>query len=273
MRARAVSKLTLLFPLSLAVAGALALGSVAQAARVTTKQDFKVEARATISVDSEGGSVTVEPGPAGVVTVEMERRGTSENSARALPVTINVEGNTVKIRFHRDRPVHWGRSESVDFRIIAPTDSRIDAETGGGSVHVTGMNGGVEVQTGGGSVGVGECKGKIHVRTGGGGIDLAQVSGNVEATTGGGSVMLRGALSGHNVVETGGGSIHVAIPADSRLNVDASTGGGSAHNDFGIATDGNKWGPPRGFHGKIGDGSAGSLQLRTGGGSISLERS
>ena len=62
----------------------------------------------------------------------------------------------------------------------------------------------------------------------------------------------RGSSPASNRVETGGGSIHVAIPGNSRLAVDASTGGGSAHNDFGIASDGERHSGR--FHGNIGDG-------------------
>jgi hypothetical protein len=245
----------------------------AQATQVDTRQELKVGAHATIAVESDGGSVQVEPGPAGVVTVVAQRRAGDDAAARALPVTITLDGNTVHIKYRRAQK--WGsHNESVDFHVTAPRDSKVTASTGGGSVAVSGMaGGGVDVTTGGGSVAVADVEGKISVHTGGGGIEMQHVGGTVDATTGGGSVSVKGALHGKNVVETGGGSIRVVIPGDSKLDVDASTGGGGAHNDFGLATDGDKWGPPRGFHGKIGDGSGGSLELHTGGGSISLSRS
>jgi hypothetical protein len=83
-------------------------------------------------------------------------------------------------------------------------------------------------------------------------------------------VRVEGTLSGNNRVETGGGSIHVAVPASSRLAVDASTGGGSAHNDFGIPSDGERHSGR--FRGNIGDGAGGSLEIHTGGGSIRLAK-
>jgi hypothetical protein len=83
-------------------------------------------------------------------------------------------------------------------------------------------------------------------------------------------VRVEGTLSGNNRVETGGGSIHVAVPASSRLSVDASTGGGSAHNDFGIPSDGERHSGH--FRGNIGDGAGGSLEIHTGGGSIRLAK-
>ena len=61
----------------------------------------------------------------------------------------------------------------------------------------------------------------------------------------------------------------MAVPAQSQLRVDATTGGGSARNDFGLRVEG------QGGHrmsGSIGDGHEGSLELRTGGGSVELSR-
>jgi hypothetical protein len=61
----------------------------------------------------------------------------------------------------------------------------------------------------------------------------------------------------------------VALPASSRLAVVGSTGAGGIHNDFGLPVEGHV---SRQMNGRIGDGSGGSLDLRTGAGSISLTR-
>ena len=255
----------------LSMATLLSVAAVAHAARVDSRIDLKVGAHATISVESDGGSISVEPGPAGAVTVEAEHHGRGDGAVALKAVSVRLDGNIVKIRYHREH--NGSYSDSIDFRITAPSDSKIETNTGGGAVSVKGINGGVDVRTGGGGVQVSDVHGKIAVQTGGGGIDLDGVGGNIDASTGGGSISVRGALKGRNRVQTGGGSIHVAIPADSKLEVDATSGGGGAHNDFGLAIDGGHWGPPHGFHGKIGDGSGGSLEMRTGGGSVTLVRS
>jgi hypothetical protein len=255
-------------PLLLILASA---GSAAasQRASVVTKEEFKVGGGATITVESDGGGVTLVTGPAGVIRVESDRRADSEDEARKLDVGARLEGN--KLVVHYKQHAHGWRNDnhSVDFRISAPADSKIDVRTGGGSVDASGFSGGVRVDTGGGSILLADAKGELRLRSGGGGIDVRNVSGTVDISTGGGSIKVDGALVGRNRLETGGGSIHVCIPGGSRLTVDAQTGGGSVSNDFGLGYDG----PDRqSFRGRIGDGGAGSLELRTGGGSIHLTR-
>jgi len=256
--------------LALAALGLFATTSAyAARATVASQQDFKVGAHPTIIVDSSGGGVTLEPGPAGKVHVGIERRADSDDDARKLEVQLKQEGNTIRI-VYKHKSSGWHDSGSVDFSITAPADATLDIDTGGGSVSARGFSGGIHVNTGGGGIEIDGASGTLNLRSGGGGIDARHIAGTVDVSTGGGSVRVEGTLSGHNRVETGGGSIHVSVPASSKLAVDASTGGGSAHNDFGIPSDGERHSGR--FHGNIGDGSAGSLDIHTGGGSISLAK-
>jgi DUF4097 and DUF4098 domain-containing protein YvlB len=158
----------------------------------------------------------------------------------------------------------------VNFKISAPADARLEIETGGGGVDARGFSGGIKVETGGGGIDIDGASGALQLRSGGGGIEARHINGTVEVSTGGGSVRVEGTLNGRNRVETGGGSIHVSIPASDKLAVDASTGGGSAHNDFGLPSDGERHSGR--FRGTIGDGSNGSLEIHTGGGSIRLAK-
>lgn len=255
-----------LIVLALAVTGASALAF--GRAKITTTHDFKVGARPVVIVESDGGGVEVAAGASGAVHIEAERQADSEQDARALDVTARADGNTVHVSFHGAQRSGWHDSPSVSFRITAPADTRLEVRTGGGGVQARGLGGGIRVDTGGGGIDILDASGALQLRSGGGSIEVRRVSGTVDVSTGGGSVRVEGALSGKNRVETGGGSIHVAVPESSRLAVDAATGGGSAHNDFGIPEDGERHSGR--FHGQIGDGSGGSLELRTGGGSIRL---
>ncbi len=252
---------------------ALAAGpALAARATVTTRQEVKVTHIALV-VDSDGGNVDVKAGQAGLVMVEAERHAATDEAARSLPVEVKLDGGTLHVRFRRG-PTERQQNESVDFHITLPADSPIAASTGGGAVSIRGATGGLDVKTGGGSIRVEGARGNIQASTGGGAIEMTGISGTVDVNTGGGGIhVAASALSGRNRMSTGGGGITVAIPKDSKLSVDASTGGGGAHNDFGLPTEGDKWGPPRGFHGKIGDGSGGTLEMNTGGGGISLEQS
>lgn len=234
---------------------------------VTSRQEFKVGAHPVIVVDSSAGGVTVAAGPAGVVRVEANRQADADDQARKLDVELKQDGNTIHVRFKKPSG-GWYDNSSVSFEISAPADARLEAKTAGGSVTARGLSGGVEVDTGGGSIEVDGASGAVHLRSGGGGIEARHLDGTVDVSTGGGSVRVEGALRGDNRVYTGGGSIRVSIPASARLAVEASTGGGSASNDFGLPSDGERHSGR--FHGSLGDGSSGRLDIRTGGGSIHL---
>ena len=249
--------------------GTATTGWAAARAQVSAAQDFKVGAHPTIIVDSAAGGVELAAGPAGSVHVDMERKAETEDLARKLDVQIKQDGNTIRIKFEQKQH-GWRDNGSVDFKISAPADARLEVDTGGGGVSARGFSGGIKFETGGGGIDVDGATGAMSLRSGGGSIEARHVHGTVDVSTGGGSVRVEGTLAGKNRVETGGGSIHVAIPASSKLAVDAETGGGSAHNDFGLAGDGERHSGR--FHGNIGDGSGGSLEIRTGGGSISLAR-
>ena len=255
--------------LALAVVGLFATSAFAARAVVNQQQDFKVGAHPTIIVDSSAGGVELSAGPAGVVHVDVERQADNEDQARKLDVQLKQEGNTIRVSF-KHKGGFWHENASVNFRISAPAEAKLEIATGGGGVSARGFAGGIRVNTGGGGIEIDGASGWLNLRSGGGGIEARHINGTVDVSTGGGSVRVEGSLSGKNRVETGGGSIHVAIPASSKLAVDASTGGGSAHNDFGLPSDGERHSGR--FRGNIGDGSGGSLDIHTGGGSIRLAR-
>jgi hypothetical protein len=215
----------------------------------TTHHRLPVAAGATVIVEDDGGAVEVLPGRDGAIEIDARRRAASREEALALPVTVEVDrdGRSARIRFHEE---HHLDGHSVSFTIRAPGGARLQISTGGGAITTRHMGGQV-------------------LRSGGGAISVREGDGTIEARTGGGSVEVSGRLRGASRVTTGGGSVHVAIPGDSRLHVDASTGGGSAESEFGLTVDGRG---ARRMSGTLGDGSEGSLELRTGGGSLQLSR-
>ena len=99
---------------------------------------------------------------------------------------------------------------------------RVEAESGGGSVHFDDIGGGVSAETGGGGIDVGTVSGDLGLHTGGGPIHVRHANGKVVAETGGGSVEIQSGAQGATV-ETGGGSIEVH---QCNGKVKVSTGGG-----------------------------------------------
>lgn len=109
---------------------------------------------------------------------------------------------------------------SVD---AAGVSGRVEAESGGGGIHLDDIGNGANAETGGGSIDVGTITGDMGLHTGGGSIEVHQANGKVVAETGGGSVEIQSGAQGASI-ETGGGSI-VVHRCNGKLK--ASTGGGS----------------------------------------------
>ena len=121
---------------------------------------------------------------------------------------------------------------------------RVEAQSGGGTLHLDDIGGGVYAETGGGTIDVGTAGGELGLHTGGGGIHVMHANGKVIAETGGGSVEIGSGAQGA-VIETGGGGVEVR---QCNGKVKVSTGGGSVDlSDIG-----------------------GGAEIETGGGSIRL---
>jgi hypothetical protein len=230
----------------------------------TTRHEVKVGAAPRLVVESAGGGIEVKPGAAGVVKVEARRRAATKDEALALPVAVSADAQGAKVTFVR--PSAFQRAE-VSFVIEAPKDATLDLHTGGGPIAASGFQAGIVAKTAGGPIELEHLKGSVDARTGGGSIKVSKVEGTLQVDSGGGPIEVGQArLRGANRLHTGGGPIRCSLPGDARLNVDGHTGGGPAHNDFGLP------GGRSGFSGKIGDGADGSLELKTGGGPISLSK-
>ena len=127
---------------------------------------------------------------------------------------------------------------------VGNASGELKLTTGGGNINVSSATAGVVLESGGGSVWVGSA-GMVSVETGGGSVKVERCTGKASLQTGGGGIEL-GQTNGPVTVETGGGSIHLA-GATGPVHVE--TGGGSLE----------LW--------KLGNG----VRAETGGGSITAE--
>jgi DUF4097 and DUF4098 domain-containing protein YvlB len=105
---------------------------------------------------------------------------------------------------------------------VGTVSGDIGLHTGGGTIEVHHANGKITAETGGGSIEIISASQDASVETGGGGIEVRQCTGKVKAETGGGSIDL-GDIGGPAEIETGGGSIHLS---SAKGHVHAQTGGG-----------------------------------------------
>ena len=238
------------------------LDALASDETVTTTEDIPVSGAPWIMVQTAGGGIDVRPGTDGHVHVEVKRRAPTADEAKALKVTAKVDNGVVRILWQSDGKPH----RSVSFVIQAPASCRLALATSGGGISVDGFTGGVTANTSGGAINVANLRGEVSLKTSGGSIGALGVDGTLDARTSGGDVKVAGNLRGANTVATSGGAIEVRLADKSKLRVEGSTSGGGATNDFGWPATGGR------FTGQIGDGSSGSLNAHTSGGSIAVRR-
>lgn len=127
---------------------------------------------------------------------------------------------------------------------VGNASGELKLTTGGGNINVSSAGAGVTLESGGGAVWVGSA-GMANVETGGGSVKVDRCMGKASLQTGGGSIDL-GETNGPVTVETGGGSIRLSAATGP---VHVETGGGSIE----------LW--------KLGNG----VRAETGGGSITAE--
>jgi hypothetical protein len=216
-----------------------------------------VDDPALVDIDSNGGSVRVTSHATDSVTVTARARRLKDQ-ARLAEVVATERG--VSIRAHSPRL--WpSRGIRLDVRV--PERSELVVNTGGGSVSVDDVHGPAELRTGGGSIRLHGAQDHAKLTTGGGSIELSDFDGSVEANTGGGSITIAARLTGHSTLRTGGGNITVEVADGTNVHVDAR-GTGSSTDIGGLHSDRGR------ISGEIGDGSDGTLNARTGGGTIRI---
>lgn len=266
----------------------------------SVERTVAVEGPMGVVIENRAGSIKVQSGATTEVHVAAELFAPSSGLVEEMTLTAERVGDEVVIKcmWPENR-----RGRRAKLTVTVPSGSSVRATTAGGSVSVdethgaatlstrggsvtaTGTSGALDARTAGGSIRVSDHAGSVHAVTMGGSVHLGGVlTGDVEASTAGGSVHVdgvdrgtvvastsggsihvRGRLVGHSKIRTAGGSISVSIPSDSQLHVDAKAS--SCGTDF----DGLQSHRTR-LEGTLGDGSDGTIEVRTSGGSINLKK-
>ncbi len=295
---------------ALAVAGAAAwllgypVGSITQPGGVegaVIDRTFEVGRAPSLKVDNFAGSIQVRGVDGGEIRVLATKRGLWGGDLDRIQVEMVQQGDEVVIRTRRPPTLS---SASVKLEITAPAGTRLQAQTGAGSVDASGLGGGVKVDTGSGSVAVRDVSGgvdlhtgagsveaqnvqgvlrvdsgsgsltvrgadgEIEAHTGTGGVDVQGAVGRVRLSTGSGSVDYQGSPQGDCRFETGSGGIGLRLAADLNADIDLHTGSGSIDVGFQVFGQVSR----QDVKGVIGSGGEATIWAQTGSGSIDLIR-
>jgi hypothetical protein len=216
----------LLALLACALVGGLVLGIALKLANevtatTTTNQSFAVNAFPSLDIHNASGRLQVQPGPAGVVGLQITKtaRDTSQSAARAVLDGISVDstqvGDQIAISTKFPAGSVFASSSSVNLLLTVPPNTAITADITAGDIEISGIGGLLEV-TGG--------AGDITLR------DVALADGSrIHMTTG--SVTMQGAVMANASVDiaVSTGDVDLHLPADTVAQLDAHTNLGAIH--------------------------------------------
>jgi len=254
-----------------------------------------VEFPFSLEIDSSNGSVSVR-GVEGVQTatfaITKRSRGKTLDEAQdrleRIVCHVNRAGDRLELLYRsgeQDDDVR--RSSGVDFDVLVPIDTLVNAETSNGSIDVTAIRGAITLDTSNGDVAVLQGAGSLNAETSNGRIEVVgfggdvrvdtsngevwieQVAGLVDAETSNGSIHYSGtpAEATSHRLRTSNGSITARVPIDVSVRFDARVSSGRIRSSLPLIgdTEGNEWSaelnPPTGT----------SLDLRTSNGSIRID--
>jgi hypothetical protein len=266
---------------------ALATGCISGGPRIaTTVPAIPVAGHVHVRITADDGSVRVST--ADIAQVELHVESSGYDVQRDLEISMTPHGGQVDIvaKTHEQWRLFYFTRRSLRIDVRVPRDADVEVRSGDGSVALEAVTGNVDVSTGDGDVAVRGARGRIRLHTGDGSINGADLDGSIDATTGDGSVHLEGrfdvlavetgdgklvasAWPGSRVMQpwhlqTGDGSVALALPRDLGAHVDARTGDGSVRSTIPLAQLGSSR-----AEGDI-NGGGPPIVVRTGDGSIRL---
>jgi len=248
----------------------------------------------SLDVDTSNGRVSVR-GVEGVqsasVTVTLRSRGKTLEEAqdRVERIAYHAEqvGQRVSLTYRsseQDDDVR--RYSGVDFDVVVPIDSRVEADTSNGAISIDHIDGTMILDTSNGAIDVYDSKGsltadtsngrievvafvgELRLDTSNGDVSIDDFAGTVDAETSNGSIHFTGTpTAGGNRLRTSNGSITVRVPLHASIGFEASTSSGKIRSGLSLTgdTQGDEWSavlnPP----------AQQTFNLRTSNGSIRIE--
>jgi hypothetical protein len=256
---------------------------------------FTVSGTPDLHLTTFDGSIEIRPGDDRQVTVEIEKRGPTQEEIDKLQIDVKQDGNRIDVEVKR--PAHeivfgWGMTPTARLIVTMPRSGNVVARSGDGSIRIERVTGHLELRTGDGSIKANGIGGDVTLQTGDGSVALDGIAGRLDLQTSDGSVTVAGqpdvakvhtgdgsitfrAESGAVMKDdwsftTGDGSVSLYLPSDFSAELDASTGDGSVHSELTVS--GSDSQERKALHGQLGQGGK-LLKVRTGDGSIRLRAS
>jgi len=239
--------------------GGLSVAGLLLSRTVTETRTFSVSAQPALVLTEGNGSVHLQSGPAGQITVVAHKHIFAGNTDQvAIHYTLSGDDKTLTVSTDDGNNglinlFSW--NVGVDFDVTAPGATNLNVKTGNGSVESHGITGQMQLSSGNGSISTDGGSGQITLTAGNGSIQATGVNGlmtiqagngsvtvlNARASgastfhSGNGSITFSGSLDANNgnyLFDTGNGSIDLTLPAATSMRLHSSIGNGSFTSDF-----------------------------------------
>lgn len=262
----------------------------------TVDQTFAVTGVPTVSVENHTGNVTITRGGGNSVVIHATKRASSDELLNKLQVNLRQDGDRITVRTSGDTisGFVFFRRMAVDYEIQVPSRTdlapltnsngrievngiagRLDLHSSNGLITARDVDGTVTAQTSNGRVVVSGGRGTLACSTGNGTVEIQNVQADgLDLHSSNGRISFLGSLTAgsKNRMETSNGTVTVTLPPDAGVAVDLRSGNGSVHvNGFTVTTAPNGVSTRDAVQGVI-HRPAADLTVRTGNGSITLNK-
>lgn len=222
----------------LVLSGLLLPAMAAADSHNTFQQELDVPDALHLDVSTGAGSIDIDTGPAGSVSVigkiKVNRRGLFRRGGDAEEIIqyvvenppVELSGDKLVIGKIEDSGIR--RRVNISYTIVVPADTAVKAKTGSGSIDVDDVAASVEVHAGSGRLRLSNIGGPVTAKSGSGSIRAEGVAGAFNGSTGSGSIYMSQTAPGDVRVSTGSGGMELTGVAGA---LKASAGSGRIRID------------------------------------------
>jgi hypothetical protein len=247
-------------------------------AEETVGQAFDVPSDLTVVVETFNGSIDAVAGGGGKAGITVTKRGSGATQSAAEADLKNVivsmvqDGyNKITITIKRAVQPNTGNSGG-SVKLTLPADAKVQFTTSNGAISTTGISGDANVHTSNGSLILKGVAGRVDAETSNGKVDIdAAKAVSVNASTSNGEIIFKGALTdAEQTFRTSNGRIRLALPADAKFRINATTSNGKVTTDYAVTTSGTM--KENRLEGTVGDNPSITVRAETSNGAIDITK-
>ncbi|MBC7928418.1 MAG: DUF4097 family beta strand repeat protein [Bryobacteraceae bacterium] len=182
----------------------------------------------------------------------------------------------IEVKLPRNENWNWNiGNRGIKLELQVPAKTRFHINTGDGNVKLSGLQADSRIETGDGNIEGDNVAGRMEARTGDGNVRIAGRFDLLAVQTGDGNVDLS-ATRGSTAtaawrIQTGDGNVSLEVPADMKMDLDATTGDGHVRSSLPLLIGAGKVGGSQ-LRGKL-NGGGPTISIRTNDGNITLNES